>query len=92
MRCKGSGSTRSILRLNTAHIILLLVSADFLASDYRHDVEMKKAMEQHEAREVRVIPVILRDCDLEALLIFSKLNDLPTDGKAVTIPQVLVNS
>jgi hypothetical protein len=72
--------------LNTAHIIMLLVSADFLASDYCHDVEMKKAMERHEAGEARVIPVILRDCDLEHS-VFSKLNYLPTDGKPVTNPK-----
>ena len=35
-------------QLNTADIVLLLVSADFLASDYCHDVEMMRAMERHE--------------------------------------------
>jgi hypothetical protein len=72
--------------LNMAHIVLLLVSADFLASDYCYDIEMKKAMERHEAGEARVIPVIVRDCDLEHSP-FSKLNYLPTDGKPVTNPR-----
>lgn len=72
--------------LNTAHIILLLVSADFLASDYCYDVELEKAMERHKAQEARVIPVILRDCDLEHS-VFSTLNYLPTDGKPVTNPK-----
>lgn len=73
-------------RLSTAPIILLLVSADFLASDFCYDIEMKKAMERHEAGEARVIPVILRDCDLDHS-VFSKLKFLPTDGKAVTNPK-----
>uniref|UniRef100_A0A1X7T833 TIR domain-containing protein n=1 Tax=Amphimedon queenslandica TaxID=400682 RepID=A0A1X7T833_AMPQE len=49
--------------LNSADIILLLVSADFLASDYCYDIEMKRAIERHNKGEARVIPVILRPCD-----------------------------
>src|SRR5207249_627965 len=37
--------------LNTAHIILLLISANFLASDYCYSVEMKRAIERHNAGE-----------------------------------------
>ncbi|HJZ80302.1 MAG TPA: toll/interleukin-1 receptor domain-containing protein, partial [Pyrinomonadaceae bacterium] len=70
-------------RLNQAHLILLLVSSDFLASDYCYDVEMKRAMERHETGDARVIPVILRDVDWRGAP-FSKLNALPTDGKPVT--------
>jgi TIR domain len=51
--------------LNSAAIILLLVSADFLASDYCYDREMKRALERHDAGDARVIPVILRNVDLE---------------------------
>ena len=46
--------------LNTARIILLLISADFLDSDYCYSIEMKRAMERHEQEEARVIPIILR--------------------------------
>ncbi|HEX8115918.1 MAG TPA: toll/interleukin-1 receptor domain-containing protein, partial [Pyrinomonadaceae bacterium] len=46
-----------------ADIVLLLVSADFLASDYCYAVEMKLALEKHEEGLARVIPVILRPCD-----------------------------
>ena len=41
-------------RLESAQIILLLISAKFLASDYCHDIEMRRAMERHEAGEARV--------------------------------------
>ncbi|WP_316347354.1 toll/interleukin-1 receptor domain-containing protein [Desulfuromonas acetoxidans] len=69
--------------LNTSEIILLLVSADFLASDYCYDVEMKRAMERHDAGQAKVIPVILRPCSWHDAL-FGKLLATPTDGKAVT--------
>ena len=49
--------------LQRAQIILLLVSADFLASDYCYDVEVQTAMARHEAGEARVIPIILRAVD-----------------------------
>jgi|GEM_PF-3385325 len=69
--------------LKSADIILLLVSPDFLASDYCYDIEMKKALERHDAGEVRVIPIILRPCDWQKAP-FSKLQALPKDGKPVT--------
>jgi tetratricopeptide (TPR) repeat protein len=69
--------------LNSAKVILLLVSPDFMDSDYINDVEGKRAMERHEAREARVIPVILRPVDWEGTP-FSKLQALPTDAKPVT--------
>ena len=48
-------------RLNSAAIILLLVSPDFLASDYC-DLEATRALERHRSGDARVIPVILRRC------------------------------
>ena len=46
--------------LNAAGVILLVISADFLASDYCYDVEMTRALERHDQGEARVIPVLLR--------------------------------
>ena len=70
-------------QLNSADIVLLLVSADFLASDYCYDVEMIRAMERHERGEARVIPVILRPCDWHGAP-FGALMAVPSDGKPVT--------
>jgi TIR domain-containing protein len=70
--------------LNSSDIILLLVSSYFLSSDYCYDVEMKRAMERHDAGEAIVIPVILRPCDWHNAS-FGKLQALPKDGRAVTI-------
>ena len=69
--------------LETAHIILLLISADFIASDYCFDKEVKQAMERHEVGEARVIPVVLRPVDLDGI-VFNKLQTLPTDRKPIT--------
>ena len=65
--------------LNSAEVILLLISSDFIASEYCHEIEMKRAMERHESGEARVIPVILRSVDWSGL-IFSKLQAAPKDG------------
>lgn len=70
--------------LNSADIILLLVSADFLDSAYCFDVEVKRAMERHAAKEARVIPIILRPCDWKNAP-FSKLQALPDGAKPVTL-------
>jgi hypothetical protein len=71
--------------LEAAQIILLLISADFLASDYCYDLEMGRALERHDARESRVIPIVLRPVDNLWKAPFGKLQALPTDGKAVTL-------
>ena len=70
--------------LNSSGVILLLVSADFLASDYCYDVEMTRTLERHDQGEARVIPVILRMVDGWQGAPFGKLQSLPTDGKPVT--------
>jgi hypothetical protein len=69
--------------LESAHIILLLISADFLASQYCHGVEMNRAMERHEQGEALIIPIILRPVDWRGA-VFSKLQALPTDAKPAT--------
>jgi hypothetical protein len=69
--------------INTARIILLLISADFLSSDYCYDIEMKRAMELHELKIARVIPIILRPVDWHSSP-FGKLQALPTDSKPIT--------
>src|SRR5262249_17416768 len=69
--------------LNTATIILLLISADFLASDYCYEIEMQRALERHHNGEARVIPVILRQVDWHSAP-FGTLQVLPRDAKPIT--------
>ena len=69
--------------LNAAHVILLLISPDFMDSDYCYGIEMIKAIEQHELGEAHVIPIIIRHVYWEKAP-FGKLQALPTDGIPVT--------
>lgn len=69
--------------LESADIILLLVSPYFLASNYCYDVEMKCAMERHAEGNARVIPVILDPCDWHSAP-FGKLLAMPKDGQPVS--------
>lgn len=69
--------------LQSADLILLLVSPDFIDSEERRTGEVKYAMERHEARAAKVIPVILRACDWRGQP-FGSLEPLPPDGKPVT--------
>lgn len=66
--------------LEAAEIILLLISPDFLASEYIYDKELKRAMQRHEAGKARVIPVFLRPCDWKGAP-FGKLQGVPDDAK-----------
>ena len=70
--------------LERAAIILLLVSADFIASDYCYDIEMNRALERHNNNEARVIPVIVRDVSWRNAP-FGKLQALPKEGKAIPL-------
>lgn len=69
--------------LKDANIILLLVSVDFLASDYCYNREMKEALKMHESKQAVVVPIILRSCDWTSAP-FAKLVALPTDAKSVS--------
>ena len=63
--------------------MLLLVSADFISSEYCYENELDKALERHHAKRAIVIPVILRHC-LWNELPFGKLQALPAAAKPVT--------
>lgn len=65
--------------LNSADIILFLISSDFLDSDYCMDVEVQRALERHNNGRARAIPVILRSCDWRRPPL-SELKALPKDA------------
>src|SRR5579859_4922010 len=70
--------------LQSARIILLLVSSEFIASDHIYEGELKEAMKRHKAGEALVIPILLKPGDWKHAS-FGKLQPLPRDGRAVTI-------
>jgi hypothetical protein len=69
-------------RLESAHLILLLLSADFLDSDYCLGVEVEKAFTRLKRGEVKVVPILLRPC-LWQRSPFSELQIIPRDAKAI---------
>lgn len=80
----GSDRTQSANQaIRSAHIILLLVSPDFLASDYCYDTQMQYALERHKRGNACVIPIILRPCDWQNSPL-KGVQCLPHDSKPVT--------
>jgi tetratricopeptide (TPR) repeat protein len=69
--------------LNTASIILLLISADFLNSDYCYGVEMQRALARHAVGEAQVIPILLRPVDHSSAP-FAHLHALPSNGQPIS--------
>lgn len=69
--------------LESAEIILLLITPRFIASEYCFDKEMQRAMERHNLGTARVVPIIMKPCDWQDTP-FSKLQVLPKDAKPVT--------
>ena len=80
----GAEWEREINRhLDSAHLILLLVSPDFLNSEYCYNVEMKRALERHDRNEALVIPILVRPVHWQTAP-FSHLPVLPTNSKPLT--------
>jgi hypothetical protein len=69
--------------LDTADIIVLLVSAAFMASDYAYGVEMMRALERASRGEVEIIPIIIRPVSWQGAP-FGKLQALPEDAKPIS--------
>jgi len=72
------------MHLQEAHIILCLVSPDFLASDYCYEREMQQALARHKKGVARVIPILVRPTHWEDTPL-SELQMLPSDTLAVTL-------
>jgi hypothetical protein len=70
-------------RIERAHVILLFMSPNFLASRYCYEIEGEVALRRHREGSARVIPVVLRACDWKVTP-FGELRGLPQDGIPVT--------
>lgn len=70
-------------KLAEADIILLLVSAYFLASSFCWSVELAKAIERHDQGTARVVPIFVRDCACEETPI-EKLHGVPRKDRPVS--------
>jgi 2-polyprenyl-3-methyl-5-hydroxy-6-metoxy-1,4-benzoquinol methylase len=66
--------------MNAADVVLLLVSQDFIASDYCYGIEMAQALKAHKRGEKRVVPIILKESTWQDTPL-KNLQALPQDGK-----------
>jgi hypothetical protein len=68
---------------DAAHIILCLISSDFISSDYCYDVEMKRAWQRRELNEAIIIPILLKPVDWNNLP-FRAVQVIPRTHKPIT--------
>ena len=72
--------------LESADIILMLISSDFIASDAIFNREWKVAMKRHNDSSAKVIPIITRTCNWEASDLKKMDPILPRQGIEVGKP------
>ena len=70
-------------RLETAQLILLLISSDYIASNRCFELEMTRALERQKAGEARVVPILLRPCDWQVGHL-AGLKPLPRNAQSIT--------
>jgi hypothetical protein len=68
--------------LNNANLILFLLSADFIASEYVYKVEIQAAKEKYKRQEATIVPIIIRGCDFPNSSL-SNFQALPKIGQAI---------
>jgi MinD-like ATPase involved in chromosome partitioning or flagellar assembly len=72
------------IALEEAQIILLLISSDFLSSDYAYDREVRRAIVKHDTGESRVLPIILRPVNFEGSPL-ERMQVLPNNGQPISL-------
>lgn len=70
-------------KLESADLVLLLISLDFMDSEFIWSQELDTAMKRHARGEASVVPVMLKAYDIEGAP-FAKLQGLPSDLRPVT--------
>lgn len=69
-------------RLEDADIVVVVISSDFVSSEYAYGKELGRALELHDRGQLRVVPVIARNCRWQNLPIGS-LQALPESGRPI---------
>ena len=70
--------------LDSSDIVILCLSADFLASEYAQTVEVPRALARHDADECIIIPIQLTPCNWKIHEKINELQIIPRRGKAVS--------
>jgi len=69
--------------LKSSNIILFLISASFMNSDYCMGIEVETALDMHEKGEAQIIPIVIRAVDWTDSEI-SKIQGLPKDARPIS--------
>jgi TIR domain len=78
-----------ILRaLDSAQVVVILVSADFLGSDFILGVEVPKILERLRAEELKVVPILVRECTWEAVPWLAEMQIRPENA----VPLIAIES
>jgi tetratricopeptide (TPR) repeat protein len=72
--------------LRLADIILLLISQDFIQSEYIWNIELPIALDRHRSGEATVIPIFCREIDDFSEMPFAGLNGLPKNARPINSP------
>jgi tetratricopeptide (TPR) repeat protein len=66
--------------LNRSNVAILMISADFLTSNFIREEEIPRILEYHEKKGVHIIPIIIKPCRWQDVDWLSKLQVRPKDG------------
>lgn len=81
----GGDINREVLKnLDSANLILLLLSPSYISSDFCYNIEMKRAFERYKNGECLIVPILLKHTALTKNMPFYSLKTLPTDRKPLT--------
>ncbi|HEY3403754.1 MAG TPA: toll/interleukin-1 receptor domain-containing protein [Ohtaekwangia sp.] len=69
---------------NASHIILLLISSDFLSSDYISRKELPWALKKHSEKSAIIFPIYIRTCYLGAHKVITDIQGAPDKNKPVS--------
>jgi hypothetical protein len=79
----GDDWDREILsQLASSDLVIVMISADFLASNYAYGRELRLALNLHDQERVHLLPVIGRNCKWQNLP-FARLQVLPEGAVAI---------
>lgn len=73
-----------IYALNISDIIILLISENYISSNFCYNIEMERAFQRERNNECIIVPVLLKNTSLNEAMPFYNLKTLPTDRKPIT--------
>jgi len=77
----GAAWREEILRaIDASQLAVLLVSADFLSSDFILQVELPRILERHRAGELKIVPILVQDCAWQEIPWLAELQMRPSDA------------